>query len=233
MTTASRRGLSSPYALRSFSSARSFFCLRPASAVSSVSMAVSSPPVCTGCVIFQPFSALVSRTATWPSRESLISFACALSKSNSFSVLSFASVFFCSSLLVQRTAPPMAPATTSITSRPNRVLVVCFMGRLPGLSRLPDHQAREEQAERHEQEGKPGHLLLLVGGEEQVVALPLLRPDGDLRLLLRRPGDRVQREVPSWPARSRSSPRESIASWRPSAPPGRWWRGRRASCAAA
>src|SRR5262249_36716338 len=160
-----------------------------------VSTAESSPSACTGCTSFQLFSPLARRATTWPSFESRSSLALALSKSNSFSLFSFASAFFCSSLPVQRATPPMAPATARRTSSTSRVLVVCFMTRLPGLAGLPHHQSREEQPEGQDVEGEERHGALLVGREEQVVALPLLRPDGDARLLLCRPGDRVEREV--------------------------------------
>src|SRR5215470_3846836 len=186
VTATSSRGWSRPYAMRSFSSARSFFCFRPVRAVSRPSTAVSSPSDCTGCAIFQLLSVLVRRAVTWPSFESRSSFTFALSKSKSFSLFSFASAFFSSSLPLQSAAPPIAPATTRRTTRPSRVLVVCFMARLPAFPRLPDDQAREEQPEGQHVEGEERHGALLVGGEEQVVALPLLGTDGDLGLLLRR-----------------------------------------------
>src|SRR5207249_5575162 len=103
-------------------------------------------------------------------------FTLALSKSKSFSLFSFCSAFFASSLPAQTATPPMAPATTTSASRPASVFVVCFMA-LPALSRLPHHQAGEEQAEGQQVEGEERHGVLLLGREEEVVRLPRLGPD--------------------------------------------------------
>src|SRR5205807_2487112 len=108
---------------------------------------------------------------------------------------SFASAFFCSSVPAQSASPAMPPATSSSASRPTSVFVVCFMARSPALAGLPDHQPGEEQPEGEQVEGEEGHRALLLGGEEQVVALALLWPDGDARLFLGYPGHRVQGEV--------------------------------------
>src|SRR5207245_2387077 len=107
----------------------------------------------------------------------------------------FASAFFCPSLPAQSASPSMPPATSSSASRPTSVFVVCFMARSPALAGLPDHQPGEEQPEGEQVEGEEGHRALLLGREEQVVALALLWPDGDARLFLGYPGHRVQGEV--------------------------------------
>src|SRR5437868_8625506 len=181
-TLTSSFGWSRPYPFRSFSSARSFFCFRVDREATSESTALSSPSASTGCASFQPFSPFVRRTTSWPSFARRSSFTWALSKSNSFSLFSFASAFFCSSLPAQSANPAMPPATSSSASRPTSVFVVCFMARSPALAGLPDHQTGEEQPEGEQVEGEEGHRTLLLGREEQVVALALLWPDGDARL---------------------------------------------------
>src|SRR3989440_5183968 len=194
-TLTSSFGWSRPNPFKSFSSARSFFCFRVDKEATSESTALSSPSASTGCASFQPFSPFVRRTTSWPSFERRNSFTWALSKSNSFSLFSFASPFFCSSLPAQSASPAMPPATSSSASRPTSVFVVCFMARSPALAGLPDHQPGEEQPEGEQVEGEEGHRALLLGREEQVVALALLWPDGDARLFLGYPGHRVQGEV--------------------------------------
>src|SRR5437868_4663487 len=195
-TLTSSFGWSRPYPFRSFSSARSFFCFRVDREATSESTALSSPSASTGCASFQPFSPFVRRTTSWPSFARRNSFTWALSKSNSFSLFSFASAFFCSSLPAQSANPAMPPATSSSASRPTSVFVVCFMARSPALAGLPDHQPGEEHPEGEQVEGEERRRPLLLGREEEMVALALLGPDGDARLFLRHPGHRVEGEVP-------------------------------------
>src|SRR5439155_387289 len=155
-TLTSGLGWSRPYPFRSFSSARSFFCFRVDREATSESTALSSPSASTGCASFQPFSPFVRRTTSWPSFARRSSFTWALSKSNSFSLFSFASAFFCSSLPAQSANPAMPPATSSSASRPTSVFVVCFMARSPALAGLPDHQTGEEQPEGEQARFPPG-----------------------------------------------------------------------------
>src|SRR5438105_15518445 len=68
-------------------------------------------------------------------------------------------------------------------------------GVLSALAGLPHEEAREQEAEGKHVERHQRHGVLLLGGEEEVIRLPAARPDGDLRLLVRGPADRVHRQV--------------------------------------
>src|SRR5207302_1902665 len=104
--------------------------------------------------------------------------------------------FFSVSRVTQSAAPPIAAATASTTSVVTRDRVVCFMAkRLAGLARLPDDQPGEEEREGKQIEGEHRHGVLLLAREEEMVRAAVLRPDGDLRLLVRHPAGRVEREV--------------------------------------
>src|SRR5216683_2048813 len=196
-TETTRFGRSSPYCVGS-ASLSSLFCLKSATPFTTASTVDASVSAATGSTIFHgaEASARVTSATSFPPLTSLTWRTLALSSSsNSFADFSFCSAFFSVSRVTQRAAPPIAAASARTPSVVTSDFVVCFMAGLPGLAGLPDEQAREEQRERQQVEGEQRHLVLLLGGEEQVVPAAAPGPDGDLRLLVRHPARRVQREV--------------------------------------
>src|SRR5438067_3713157 len=190
-------GLSSPYWAGS-ASPRSLFCLKSATPPTTASTVDPSASAVTGWAIFHGVdaSARVSSATSFPPFVSRTCRTLDLSSpSNSFADFSFCAAFFSVSRVTQRVTPPMAAATSSAPRVVAKDFVVCFMARLPGLAGLPDEQAREEEREGQQVEGEKGHGVLLPGGEEQRVPAAVPGPDGDLRLLVRHPAGRVQREV--------------------------------------
>src|SRR2546426_1229626 len=181
-------GWSSPYCFGS-ASPSSLFCLKSATPLTTASTAEASASPVTGSAIFHE-AAPSARVATATSLPSRTSFSCrtvALSRpSNSLADFSFCSAFFSVSRVTHSAAPPIPAAPARTTSVVTSDFVVCFMA-LACLAGLPDEQAREEQGERQQVEGKQRHGVLLPAGEEQVVAAAALRADGDLRLLVRHP----------------------------------------------
>src|SRR5439155_4044363 len=197
LTEAEMTGCSRPYCLGSVSP-RSLFCLKSATPFTNPSTVDASASAATGSAIRQgaPASARVTSATSLPSRTSFTCRTLALSSpSNSLADFSFCSAFFSVSRVTHSAAPPIAAAAARTPSVVTSDLVVCFMARLPGLAGLPHEQAREEQRERQQVEGEQRHPVLLLRGEEQVVAAAALRADGDFRLLVRDPARRVQREV--------------------------------------
>src|SRR5712664_1845364 len=196
-TETTRFGRSSPYCLGS-DSPSSLFCLKSATPFTTASTVDASASAVTGSAIFHgaEASARVTSATSLPPFTSLTCRTLALSSpSNSFADLSFCSAFFWVSRVTHSAAPPIAAAAARTPSVVTSDLVVCFMARLPGLAGLPDEQAREEQRERQQVEGEERHPVLLLRREEQMVAAAALRADGDLRLLVRHPARRVQREI--------------------------------------
>src|SRR5713226_3095759 len=182
-TETTRFGRSSPYCVGS-ASLSSLFCLKSATPFTTASTVDASASAATGSTIFHgaEASARVTSATSFPPLTSLTWRTLALSSSsNSFADFSFCSAFFSVSRVTQRAAPPIAAASARTPSVVTSDFVVCFMAGLPGLAGLPDEQAREEQRERQQVEGEQRHLVLLLGGEEQVVPAAAPGPDGDLR----------------------------------------------------
>src|SRR6266852_6236397 len=196
-TETTRSGRSSPYCLGS-ASPSSLFCLKSATPFTTAATVDASASAATGSAIFHgaEASARVTSATSFPPLTSLTCRTLALSRpSNSFADFSFCSALFSVSRVTHSAAPPIAAASARTPSVVTKDFVVCFMARLPGLARLPDQQAREEQREGEQVEGEQRHGVLLSRREEQVVPAAALRAEGDLRLLVRHPARGVQREV--------------------------------------
>src|SRR5438067_7154279 len=212
---AAMRGGSNPYCF-GYPSPTSLFCRRSATAVTIASICVASASASIGSTSFHDVlsSGRVALAKTLPSFATRISRTLARSRSPT-TLAAFS--FFVSSLLTSFCTQKAAPAIAAATTRKPRVvrsdLLVCFMnggagfardgrrpkagawGVLSALAGLPHEEAREQEAEGKHVERHQRHGVLLLGGEEEVIRLPAARPDGDLRLLVRGPADRVHRQV--------------------------------------
>src|SRR3981081_1369074 len=199
------RGLSpsSPAALASIPDTSPFWRIESSLSIipEIVASSASAEASCEGCAIVQGAlaSARFTSATSSPALGRRKPRTLARSISKGLLLFSLSSTFSASSLLTQSAPRPTAPAAQRKASAVTRVRVVCFiaMSVAPSaaLARLPDQQAGEEQRERQHVEGEQLHGADLRGGEEQMVRRARARPDGDLGLLVCRPGDRVQRQV--------------------------------------